>query len=450
MALSEHVTLTISQDSVGVARAGFGVPMILSVNAAFAERIRFYTDLAGVLADFTDTKSPEYLAAAAIFSQNPHPSRIAIGRAVGKPTMRYKITVSTVEHSHTYKLLVRGPNLTTTTVTYAADSATDDGEIVAGLVAALDAVTANDGVTGQSVYTPTGSSSPLAVTGDVAGNWFSIESLEPGYLKIEMDHAEPATTLATDLTAIQAENDDWYGLVTLYNSDAYIKAAAAWVETQKKIYVADLSASETVTLASGGGDTADDLEGLTYARTFVAYHPSPADMMGAAWMGACLWIEPGGETWKFKRLTGVTPVVATATHRTNIRAKSANTYTTVAGVNITWEGTTCDGDFVDATRGLDWLEDDMTKAIFGTLAGAKKIPMDEGGVSTVKCDILASLDRAVARGILASNPAPTVVVPIVSAISTNDKAIRYASGFKFNGTLAGAIHKVGVTGVVSV
>ena len=42
MALPDHVTISITSDSVGVARAGFGIPLIVSHTAAFAERVRTY------------------------------------------------------------------------------------------------------------------------------------------------------------------------------------------------------------------------------------------------------------------------------------------------------------------------------------------------------------------------------------------------------------------------
>ena len=68
---SEHVSLTITTDTVGIARAGFGVPMILSHNATWVERIRFYGGIADVADDWA-TDSPEYLAAKAMFAQTPH------------------------------------------------------------------------------------------------------------------------------------------------------------------------------------------------------------------------------------------------------------------------------------------------------------------------------------------------------------------------------------------
>ena len=443
--LAEHVVLTITQDTVGISRAGFGTPLILSCNASFAERVRFYGDLPSLVSDGFATTSPEYRAARAILSQSPHPTTVAIGRAVGKPTLAYTLNVTTVRNSHKYQIKVKGPGMADTTVEYTSDASALDAEIAAGLVAALNAVTGNN-------YIAAGASSPFTVTADAAGDWFSLEVVNTADLKIEMTHAEPATTLATDLDAIQLENGNWYALVTLYNSDAYVKAAAAWIESAEapKIYACDLSNSETVTLADGGGDTADDLQTSAYGRTFVCYHPSPADMFGAAWLGRVLPLDPGSETWKFKTLSGVNPVTSTSTHRVNLRAKKANTYQTVAGRNITWEGSMCDGDFIDTTRGIDWLEDDMTKAVFAALARADKIPYTNAGVALIENEIRGSLNRAVAAGILSDDPAPVITVPKVADVAQNDRALRLLPDVKWSGTLQGAIHKVEISGVISV
>lgn len=440
--LSEHVTMTITQDSVGIARAGFGVPMILSCNAAFSERARSYSDLAGVGADFATT-SPEYLAASAMFSQNPHPEKIMIGRAVGKPTQVYTLNITTVKNLHTYKLTVKGEGVTATDVTYTSDGTALDAEIAAGLVAALNLVTGKN-------FTAAGATSPFTITGNAAGAWFSIESTEVGYIKIEQTHAEPATTLATDLNAIQLESDAWYALVTLYNSDAYVKAAAAWCESSDapKLYACELNNSETVTLAAGGGDTAQDLETLAYARTFTCYHPSPANMFAAAWLGKVLPLEPGSETWKFKTLAGVNPVALTSTHRTNLRAKTCNTIQTVAGRNITWEGNTLDGDWIDVQRGLDWLEDDMTKSVFEAFANANKVPMTDAGIALVQGRMIASLMRAFRKGIIDADF--TVTVPKVTSISSTNRGLRILPDMKFSCRLQGAIHKTIISGVVSV
>jgi hypothetical protein len=134
----------------------------------------------------------------------------------------------------------------------------------------------------------------------------------------------------------------------------------------------------------------------------------------------------------------------------NLRAKKANTYQTVAGRDITWEGTVADGDFIDTTRGIDWLEDDMQKGVFGALANSDKIPYTNAGVAVITAEVAASLKRAVARGILSGDPQPVVTAPKVADVDATDKGARNLPDVKFSGTLAGAIHKVTISGVISV
>lgn len=441
--LSNHVSLTISQDSVGIARAGFGTMLMVSYNTSgwgAGEKTRTYASLADVAADFASTTGPEYLAAQAAFSQSPRPEQIKIGKGTLPPTQKFTIT-PVVQNSHTYTLTVGGDGVTTTDVSVTSDSSATATEICDALRTALDAVVGKN-------YATSGTST-LIVTGSAAGEWFWIKINDPADLGIAEDNVDPG--IATDLAAILVADSDWYALHTLYNSEAYVKAAAAWVESNKKIYV--FAAVETVALtvaADGTQGLLDDLNALNYARSMGAYYPDPHLMMAAAWMGRCLPLEPGSESWKFKQLSGVAAVSMTATQRTNLRNRSANSVETVAGLAITFEGMTFDGDFLDVQRGLDWLEDDMAKGVFGALAGADKIPFTDAGVAVIEAEVRASLQRAVGLQILADDPAPTVTVPKVADVSSSNRALRLLPDVKFSGTLAGAIHKVTITGVVSV
>jgi hypothetical protein len=163
-------------------------------------------------------------------------------------------------------------------------------------------------------------------------------------------------------------------------------------------------------------------------------------MFGAAWLGRVLPLSPGSETWKFKTLAGVTPVTTTSTHRVNLRAKSCNTIQTVAGRNITWEGMMLDGDFIDTVRGLDFLEDDMTKGVFGVLAGANKVPFTNAGIALLEKEIIKSLKLCYRMGIIDSNF--VVTVPKVADVTATNKGLRLLPDMKFTATLQGAIHKV--------
>lgn len=437
--LSNHATLTITQDSVGIARAGFGVPLHLSYSAAWAERVREYTSLAEVAVDFPTTTSPEYLAAQAFFSQSPRrPSKIKIGRGALPPTQVYTL-VPTAADSTTYKLNVKGEGITAEQVSITSGVGATATEICDALRTELDAVVGKN-------YTTSGTAT-LIMTGDAAGDWFSVEADDPTqWADIAQTHVDPG--VATDLAAITLEDNDWYGLHTAFNSNALVLAAAGWVETAKKIYVVAVNETDAINTAAGNSDTLDDLKTAARVRTMGCYHPDPAAMFDAAWMGRVLPVDPGGITWKFKRLSGPAAVVLTSTQRANLIARNANSYESVAGISITFEGKAADGEFFDVVRGDDWLEDDMTKAVFGALAGRDIVPFTDEGIALVEAEMRGSLERAETRGILAAGW--TVTVPAAADVSTADKAARLLPDMKFNGTRAGAIHKVAMTGVVSV
>lgn len=295
----------------------------------------------------------------------------------------------------------------------------------------------------------------LEVTGDAAGTWFSLEVASIRLLKIEVTHSEPGTTIATDLDAVNEEDSDWYGLTYPYPSDACVKKVADWCEDETKIFIAALSDSTVATTVAttGDGDTANDLKNLSLARTAVIYHPNPAAFAGAAWMGRVLPTEPGRATWKFKTLRTVENVVLTTTQRTNLRAKNANTYTTVApNVTWAWEGTTADGDFIDITRNIDWLDDAQQVAVAGALAANDIIPMTEAGKQIILNEVEGVVSEAIIRGILSDDPddEPVVTAPLISEISTSDREDRILPDVTWTGRLAGAIHKVRIRGNVTV
>lgn len=530
-ALSNYVTLQITKDSVGVARAGFGIPLILSATAAFPERVRYYNELGDIEADGFAIDEPEYLAAAAMLEQDVHPPQIAIGRTALPPTQRYAFSVAAAQASRQYAIQVEGPGVTPTLVSFTTGAAnqaittvanasdlftkvahgfatgqavrvvttgglptglavdtdyyviridadtfklaataadalvptpiniTSDGTgtltvnaltndlIVSQLVAKLNAV-AGKNYTAAAVP-GAGETDTATVTGSAAGNWTSLEVLDPTALTIAQNHADPG--VATDLAAIARSQPNWYCLITLYNSSAYVLGAAAWVEANGRIYIPDVAETSAIENAStGSADTLDDLKTLAYERTMGAYHPSPVAMLAAGWAGKVLPFDAGSETWALKTLAGVPTVDLSQTNRNNLTDRKANSYELVAGLGVTFEGTTASGEFLDVTRGLDWIKDDMTKAVFAVLATGPKTAYTDRGIAKVEAAMRGSLKRAVTQGILSEDTPPTVQVPKVKDISSDDKGKRLLPDMKFTGVLAGAIHKADLRGVVSV
>lgn len=442
MSLADHVQLNITVDTVGIARAGFGVPLYLSHNATWPERVRFYTTLSEVAADFPVTTSPEYLFAAATTKQSPRVSRFAIGRAALKPTQAYQVSVSTVRNSYKYQLRVAGQGVTATTVEFTSDASATDGEIAAGLVTALNAVVGRN-------FTAAGAASPITITGNAAGNWFSVEVVNVDDLSIAQTHADPG--VATDLAAIALAEPGWYGLVTAYNSSAYVAAAAAWVESDGRLYGPSVCDTASITGAVGAGGTLDALATAGYTRSFGWYHPSPAAMLDAAFFGRWLSYEPGAATAKFKTLVGVTPAIMTATHKANLRAKRANSYETVAGRAITFDGTVPSTQyrFVDVRRDVDWLDDEIRKAVYGTLAVADKVPYTAEGIAQIANVLRGALELGVRKGVLVESSI-AVVEPNIVDVQPADKAARNLTGLRFAAALQGAVHSaIPINGSIS-
>ncbi len=439
--MGTHVTVNITRDTLGVARTGFGTALFLSNTASWVERTREYTDLAGVEADFPSTTSPEYLCAQAYFSQDVHPEKLKIGRAA-LPATQVCVITPTAQNSTVYTVLVEGDGVTATECTYTSDASATVAEITAGLEALISAVVGNN-------YTAVDGSTEITMTGDAAGEWFSVSVNNPALLQVELTHADPG--IATDLAAIDLEDDDWYCLLTAFNSNAVVLAADAWIQSNTKVYLAEVNETEAATTTVGNSDTLDDLATLLRARTAPVYHHKPSEFFSAAWAAARLSKDPGSATWKYvTNLNGITTgPKLTATQRANLIARNANFYEQKRGVKTTVEGTTADSDFIDVQIGIDALEDDMSARIFEALASNDKVPFTDAGITMLEGEMKGSLSKFVSQELLAADPAPKTIVPKAADISTADKAARTLTGLKFEATLAGAVHKVNITGVVN-
>lgn len=285
----------------------------------------------------------------------------------------------------------------------------------------------------------------FTVTASAAGSWFSIALRDPTQATVKINHADPGT--ATDLNAIKLVDNDWYALLATQPSDDVLKAAAGWVQTAKKIFVFDTPSNDDILTASDGNNgVGDELKALAYTRTHGAYGRRPAEFRSAALYGKCLPLDPGSETWADKTLVGITADPLSDTHRTNLVARNMNGYEDVAGVGVTFDGKTFDGEFLDTTRFLDWFEDDASKAIFGVKVGSSKISGDPG-ITKIVTELEGSILRGIDRG--GFDPTYSIVQPKQSERSTADKTSRTLNGVKFSATLQGAVHKVNVIGSVS-
>lgn len=512
MPLSDFVNVQVSVEAALAAGNNFGIPLIRSYSASWVERVRSYSSLSAVESDFA-LGTPEQLQAKAIFSQEPHPPLVKIGRCANKPTLRWALT-PVVTDGDTYKVTLVATVATVPTeyvATYVAGTMVDlpftaqsanftAGKTLTGGSSGAKAIilTNTDGGTtgtlrlvgvrgtftnGETITDDNGTpgsataGTPAAVTGvsataaeiinglrskidalglavtcsdqttylrvvaNAAGAWFGLYVDDVAKLGVAMDHADPG--VAADLTAIETEDSEWYGILDQFPSAAVISGIAGWAETREKVYATVSQDSAIVThVLSGATDIAATLQTADYFRTIVFYKRKAHQFADGALFGVLLPKTPGSETWAFKTLATIDPDRLTDSQYQNAQNKNALTYTTLAKRNKTTKGKVASGEFADTVRFRDWQASDVRISVFDALATPDKLPMTDEGIAVIQNVVLGSLKRGVAAGGLKKNPAPKVTVPLAADIPDADRAIRNLPGVEGLAYLAGAIHSV--------
>jgi hypothetical protein len=448
MSINDHVLLTILADAVNASRAGFGGIGILSHNCDFPEKSRTYADSTEVAVDW-DSDSPEYLAAAKVFGASPKvPSLKILNANISQPTQQYTLAVADIQDEHVYEVTVAGEGFDEETVEITSGVGATNDAILAALVVALNAVVGKTYT--AAVVVGAGDTDTMTVTGNAPGNWFSVQVVDVTDLSIFQSHADP--DVADDLDAIVLEDSDWYWLITLYNSEAYVLEAALWANTNEKMYYFASNATADLGTSTGTAGIGDKIRAFAYRYAAGDYHPNPKLFADAALVGNLAARSIGSWTAKFKRRTGVTTVPLTSQQRANLNERQMNYYEVTKGLNLTSEGTTAaDGvyKFIDNVVNLDWLRDTIATNVFTMMNSLDKIPYTDAGAALVEAQIRAALAEGIRNGVLTDDTEPTVTVPLMADVSAADRALRILPDVEFTAVLAGAIHKVLITGTVS-
>jgi hypothetical protein len=435
--LSQVVALSISANSKTPTREGFGIPLFLSYHTVFPERFRRYEDLAGMISDGFALTSVQCKGASAFFSQDPAPAAVIIGRLPAAPATTWAVTVTSAVQGAHVKLTVVSPDGTVTPIDYTILAAATTTTVATALELLIEACPGVDSVSSGAVITATPTTSGERF-------WLFGES------NCQIKNTTADAGYATELAALQIENDDWYFVTIDDSSAANIAAVAAWTLTQKKIFFTATNASDEL---SGTGTVGSALKALSNDRAVVLYAPNASQYAGAAWVGVGAPQDPGSITWAFKSLAGVSPASLTSTQRSNLETDNINHYQTLAGLPVTRQGVTAQGEFIDIRHGIDALEARIQEDVFALLANAKKIPFTALGLDMIANAILGAM-----KAFEGSDEQPGLLVrgssvvrmPDINAISDADKASRRLTGVKFSATLAGAVHYVSIVGTLSV
>jgi hypothetical protein len=453
MSLDQHVQVTLRVNSGGVARRGFGTPMILSHNASWSDRIRYYTSLSGITDDGFASDSPEARAAGEMFAQQPRPVQIAIGRAASLVTQRYKLSVEggSVVVGHTYSARIEGEGFVDTTVSYTAQGGDDQDDVMSALKALIDAIAdINFATSGPTSHV-------VALTGSSAGDWFSVGVTPRSGLKLVQDHDAPSgTTLADDLDAIVAQTplgSDWYWVETLYNSEAYIDDVSSWVEDNDRFYNAASCDSDAANVSTGSTptDAPYEINLVGRKRTHMMYHPRPAAFSDAGLTGLLAPRTPGSYTAAYKTIVGVEPTSLTDTQVANLAARRCSYYKQEAGVSFLWQGQVgnTDNGFLDVTVGLDAFVNDLQVSLFNVLKGKDKVGFVDADISMLTGAGKGAIARGIKSGIVApgvpgddNDPIPTLTFPRVADIDSSERAARELPDGECTFRYNHAVHKV--------
>lgn len=429
--LDRVVQQTITTATRTPTQAGFGTALIAGFHTNFAALSKLYSNADEMLTDGFTTADQLYKDALHLKSQNPAPPTFKIGRL----TTAVAQTVHLIPVNTTEGYVYQG-TINAEAFEYEVANGDDVEAVVDGLDADIGSFTD---------ITTTDSTTHLVVTLDNAGELFEFDVPKT----IHLLDVTAATNLATELAAIAAEDDDWYCLLLDNQSEARINAAAAWIEARRKIFVcqtSDWSAKDAVETT----DVASDLQTNSYARTGVLWHHQIGSSAAAAWAGVMLPTTPGSATWAFKTLAGVPISVVTDGEATALEAKNANYYAALAGIGATFEGTTGAGEYFDVTRLVDWIYARTAESVVGSLLNSPKVPFTNAGIDTMVGLVKGVLLTAISNGGLTDDPAPVVTAPTAQSVSAANKANRTLPDIRYQAVLAGAIHRLQITGVVSV
>lgn len=432
--LDSIVTVTITATTVTPSRAGFGTPLLAAFHTTFAERVRSYGSTAAMIADGFLATDVAVRGATAMFAQNPRPPTIKIGRRASAPIQSIQFTPSETTEGFVVRVTIVSPDGTSTVVSRANGAAETPTTIATALQPLLDAIVD---------LTATDNTGSVSIDADIAGELFDARVIAG----LDVLDETPDPGLAADIAAIVAEDNDWYGLALDSNSKAEIAVATASIEALVKIFIAT-SADEEV-LDDTAGNIAETLETASRARTALIWNRAVLSFAGAAWLGRLLPTDAGSATWAFKTLAGVTVDNLTVTEIAALESNNANHYTPVASTNITRQGTTADGDFVDVQRTIDALTARVQEDFFAVLVNLPKLPYTNDSVTTVKGTIRGSI-RFFQPGGISTEVEPTVTAPRVETVAVADRANRLLPDIEFSARLTGAIHKAIINGTLTV
>lgn len=431
------VSVTIIANNATPTLPNFGTPNCLAYHTHNTDYIRTYNSLAGLVSDSFATTEPAYLMATAILSQSPTvPSfKVTRGSVAVSQLMTFKVTDTNVGDQ--IGLQVIGVNGVVTNLYVTATGAVNTD------AASIAALTAPNGCT-LTVSTDT-----VTVHTTVAGKHAYALNVKGG----TFTDTTPSASVATDLNNALTVDTSWYGVAIEFEDATNIAAAAAWAESNKRLFAYSTADTNNLSAASGIGNT---LKSSGYTYSYGQYGGNQSQYGALALMAQRFTATPGTDTWAFKQLAGVTVDSLTATQIVNLQGNNLNYYMAVQGINITQVGVCASGLYADLRRGIDALGAQIQIQVYALLVSLPKVPYDPFGIAMVGGEMGSALKQFTASpsqpaALLRNDPGfqPQVLLPSIANIPKTDISTRVLKQMNFTAYAQQAIQTVQIQGTVN-
>lgn len=251
-----------------------------------------------------------------------------------------------------------------------------------------------------------------------------------------------AGTLKEAITAVVA-NDFRQIVVVNGNSEEYV-TAAEYVETTRKMMFVSMAKDDFDTFKAS-------LSGKQYNRTIIFVNST--DIANAALVGEMAGRTVGSYTYKNKTLKGVTAEVYTEAELEALHTAGAFAYVTKAGDDVTTEGISQSGVYIDETENMDYVIQNIEYRVQKVFNNTPKISYDNRGIALIESATDTALREAAVNGIIAQNDDGTYDYTVAfgarSATTEADRASRVYNYGTFQFALANAIHYATISGTVT-
>jgi hypothetical protein len=442
--LDTFISVTITAGTRAITRIGFGVPCLIAYfpTTIFANRTRVYsprTVLTDLVADGFSVNHPVYKMAQALTSQANRPPSMVVGRRANPPVQAIDLEMENTTETITVTLRYDGNTETYTRVgtgAPAADATALAASITAGIFGVATLITAA-GV-GNDVQIRQGA-------GPDTGQLFTCDDL--AYCKYDDVTADPG--LAADITAIRAENDDWYWALLDSASQAENEALATSIEALEK--VAAIGNQDSDCFDGVAANILKNLAAASRTRCFVNMDRFGLDEYPActlvgeyasrtvgSWVMS--WAAPSGWT---------ADAQITSAEYTNIETDNGNVNVQTRNVgNVQPGGRTPAGSWIDLIQLTDWLREEIRVRLATALSRAAqtgKIPYDDNAGTLAGTEILAAYEQGAKNGGFELTDFSYEFT--AAALQTaSDRNNRLFNGCEFGGTFKGAVREFTVTG----